>query len=58
VLSDIAADLRADAGEPWFATSHGEIRAREILAERPVRDGDAACREAGARGGLDRWPTG
>jgi hypothetical protein len=54
VLSDIAEDLEEDAGEPWFATSYGESRAREILTERPLRTGGAACRVVGENGGLDR----
>lgn len=49
VLRNIARDLEDDAGEPWFATSYGESRARDILAGRPVDDGEAACRRV--RGG-------
>ena len=33
-------------GEPWYATSLSEARARTILAERPLASGDA-CQEAG-----------
>lgn len=53
-LADIARDLAADTPEPWFATSYGEHRAREILAERPLGEGYAACDRVAAGGGLDR----
>jgi uncharacterized protein DUF4153 len=56
-LRKIADDLEADAGEPWFATSYGERRAREILAERPLGDGYIACGKVRAGGGLDRPPA-
>ncbi|MEU5979072.1 DUF4173 domain-containing protein [Streptomyces sp. NPDC047315] len=36
-LEGIAEDLKEDAGKPWYATSWGESRAREILAQRPVQ---------------------
>jgi hypothetical protein len=35
-----------DGAEPWYATSLGEVRARTILADRPLAAGNA-CREAG-----------
>ena len=54
VLRDVARDLESDAGEPWFATSYGEYRAREILRKRPVDDGWAACGHVRAESGLGR----
>ncbi|WP_328630028.1 DUF4153 domain-containing protein [Streptomyces lycii] len=36
-------------GEPWYATSLGEARARDILEERPLL-GAEACEEAGLYG--------
>ena len=50
----IADDLRG-AGDPWYATSRGEARARSLLAERPVDrialpcgrlDGEGRARDA------------
>lgn len=43
-LEEIARGLRD--GEPWYATSLGESRARTILADRPL-SGANACQEAG-----------
>jgi hypothetical protein len=43
-LEEIERGLRD--GEPWYATSLSEARARTILAERPLASGDA-CQEAG-----------
>lgn len=43
-LEEIARGLRG--GEAWYATSLGEVRARAILADRPLASGNA-CREAG-----------
>ncbi|GGX31052.1 DUF4153 domain-containing protein [Streptomyces chryseus] len=42
---------RLDGGdEPWYATSLGAVRAREILAERPLDADEAQCRELGTYG--------
>ncbi|GAA1532748.1 DUF4173 domain-containing protein [Streptomyces albidochromogenes] len=38
------------ADEPWYATSLGVVRAREILAERPLDVDEARCRELGTYG--------
>lgn len=43
-LEEIENSLRDK--EPWYATSFGEARARAILADRPLADGNP-CREAG-----------
>ncbi|MFD3454886.1 DUF4153 domain-containing protein [Streptomyces sp. NPDC058691] len=44
-LALLAHDLRGD-GDPWFARSLGESRARSMLAARPV-DSDNPCSRAG-----------
>ncbi|THA24149.1 DUF4173 domain-containing protein [Streptomyces sp. RKND-216] len=46
-LSEIARGIEADEGEPWYATSLGEARAREVLAKRPVAENRDACASAG-----------
>ncbi|MDQ0810749.1 hypothetical protein QFZ63_002463 [Streptomyces sp. B3I7] len=35
-LRGIARDLADTAGDPWYATSRGQARARDILADHPV----------------------
>ncbi|EST38487.1 hypothetical protein N566_07265 [Streptomycetaceae bacterium MP113-05] len=46
-LGGIAESLEADGGEPWYATSLGEARAREVLAKRPADEGGRGCAPAG-----------
>ncbi|MFJ6491088.1 DUF4153 domain-containing protein [Streptomyces californicus] len=45
-----------DSGTPWYATSLGEARAREILEKRPVRGDGRTCHTLGrdgTRGGYE-----
>ncbi|WP_030345318.1 DUF4153 domain-containing protein [Streptomyces californicus] len=45
-----------DSGTPWYATSLGEARAREILEKRPVRNEGRTCYTLGrdgTRGGYE-----
>jgi len=41
-LWHIADDLRGP-GEPWYATSYGEVRARSLLADRPLEQVARPC---------------
>ncbi|MEU8436622.1 DUF4173 domain-containing protein [Streptomyces sp. NPDC029216] len=47
-LMGIRDELRRSARAPWYATSLGEYRAREILRERPVTADPGECRLLGA----------
>ncbi|MDQ0793518.1 DUF4153 domain-containing protein [Streptomyces sp. B1I3] len=49
-LEDIGRTL-ATSGSPWYATSLGEARAREILEERAVQDHGNICFELDVREG-------
>lgn len=42
-LEAIAHDLAEDGGEPWYAGSYGEARARSILDDRPLAGGPDPC---------------
>ncbi|MEW1930393.1 DUF4173 domain-containing protein [Streptomyces sp. NPDC088360] len=46
VLEGIANGLGAERG-PWYATSLGEARAREIIEKRPLMASVAGCEDAG-----------
>jgi hypothetical protein len=45
-IADIA-DSLGDEGGPWYATSLGESRARQIIEARPPRTGVGVCGRAG-----------
>jgi hypothetical protein len=47
-LEDIAQNLADDAGAPWYATSLGEWRARELLDARPATPDRRVCAGLGA----------
>ncbi|MFK0259369.1 DUF4173 domain-containing protein [Streptomyces sp. NPDC090445] len=47
-LMGIEADLRSAGAAPWYATSLGEHRARQILRERPVTATVPECSRLGA----------
>ncbi|MER5869478.1 DUF4173 domain-containing protein [Streptomyces sp. NPDC002044] len=49
-LRGIAAGLARSADAPWYATSLGEYRARQILRERPVTASYEVCSRLGAFG--------